>query len=274
MISNESQDVALETVNFAVADTGVATIELNRPQRMNAWTAQLAAELISALQICGQQERVRAVMLTGAGRSFSSGADLKDGGAGELRPDGRPDLYTTLTERYHPVIRAIRDLQKPVLAAVRGAAAGVGCSLALCCDLIVAEQSAYFLLAFVNIGLAPDGGSSLLVPSRVGMARAAEMAMLGERVPAEQALQWGLINRVVPDGELAAQAGELAQRLAAGPTHSYAAIKQQLNSWLYARMDEQLDLEARLQQQMAGTEDFIEGVSAFAQKRPPRFSGR
>jgi 2-(1,2-epoxy-1,2-dihydrophenyl)acetyl-CoA isomerase len=272
--SNKSQAAALETVNLAIAETGVATIELNRPQRRNAWTPQLAQDLLAALDEVRARERVRAVVLTGAGPSFSAGADLKEGGAGELLPDGRPDVQKTLMELYHPVIRRIRDLEKPVLAAVQGAAAGVGCSLALCCDLIVASQSAYFLLAFVNVGLVPDGGSSFLVPSRVGIARAAEMALLGERIPAQKALEWGLINVLAPDGQLHQQASALAERLARGPTRAYAACKRELNAWLYASMDRQLELEARLQQEMVGTKDFVEGVTAFVEKRPANFCGR
>src|SRR6516162_2621572 len=136
---------------------------------------------------------VRAVVLTGAGRAFSSGADLKESESGPR------DLYSVLTERYHPLIRGVREMPKPVVAVVNGAAAGIGLSLALACDLVMAGESAYFLLAFVNIGLGPDGGSSVLVPSRVGFARAAEMAMLGERIDARLALEWGLINRVWPD---------------------------------------------------------------------------
>jgi 2-(1,2-epoxy-1,2-dihydrophenyl)acetyl-CoA isomerase len=182
-------------------------------------------------------------------------------------------VYKTLTERYHPIMHAIRELPKPVLAVVNGPAVGIGCSLALCCDLILAAESAYFLLAFVNIGLVPDGGSSLFVPTRVGMARATELSMLGERLPAAQALEWGLINRVHPDEELGAQAQALAARLAAGPTRSYAGTKRQLNNWLYARMDEQLELEARIQQEMAGSADFLEGAVAFVERRKARFSG-
>src|ERR1700694_1290745 len=140
---------------------------------------------------------------------------------GDTAPEGRPDVYKTLTERYHPIMQLIREMPKPVLAAVNGPAVGIGCSLALCCDLILAGESAYFLLAFVNIGLVPDGGSSLFVPSRVGMARASEMAMLGERIGAVQALQWGLINRVVADERLQAETAELGARLANGPTRSY-----------------------------------------------------
>src|SRR6266550_450335 len=248
-----------------------AKVELNRPERMNAWDAQLARDLLDALTSVGDDPGVRAVMLTGAGRAFSSGADLKESqGEGEAGPR---DLYSVLTERYHPMILGVREMPKPVVAVVNGAAAGIGLSLALACDLVVAAESAYFLLAFVNIGLVPDGGSSLLVPARVGFARAAEMAMLGERVGARQALDWGLINQVWPDGELAERAGDLLVRLADGPTRSYAGTKRQLNSWLYQRMEEQLELEAQIQQEMAASGDFEEGLKAFADKRQPRFSG-
>ncbi|MHB1999723.1 MAG: enoyl-CoA hydratase-related protein [Solirubrobacteraceae bacterium] len=264
----------LETVNVHLSGDGTASVELNRPERMNAFNAQLGADLLAAFRFAGEQDSIRAVLLTGAGRAFSSGADLKGGGAGDLDEHGRPRVYEALMQRYHPVIEAIRELPKPVVAAVSGAAAGLGCSLALACDLVVAAESSYFLLAFVNIGLVPDGGSSLLLPSRVGMARAAEMAMLGERVPAGAALAWGLVNRVVADESLRGEALALAQRLAAGPTRSYAASKRELNSWLYSRMSEQLELEARLQQELVGTDDFSEGVAAFLEKREPRFRGR
>jgi 2-(1,2-epoxy-1,2-dihydrophenyl)acetyl-CoA isomerase len=157
---------------------------------------------------------------------------------------------------------------------VNGVAAGIGASLALACDLILAAESAYFLLAFVNIGLVPDGGSSLLVPSRIGFARAAELAMLGERLPSGTALDWGLVNRVVPDEELTGQAEELTWRLAGGPTRSYAGAKRQLNAWLYGRMHEQLELEAQVQRELAGSADFAEGLLAFSQKRPPVFTGQ
>ena len=164
-------------------------------------------------------------------------------------------------------------MPKPVLAAVNGPAVGIGCSLALACDLVVARESAYFLLAFVNIGLVPDGGSSLFVPARVGHARAAEMAMLGERIPALQALEWGLINRVAADEAFEAEVDALAEQLATGPTRSYAGAKAQLNAWMYTGMDEQLELEASLQQEMAGSGDFMEGVQAFLGKRKPEFKG-
>ncbi len=263
----------LDTVNVHISD-GVATIELNRPESLNAWNRQLGEDLLAALRAVNADDAVRAVLITGAGRAFSSGADLKDVSGGETTPEGRPNVYKLLTERYHPIMAEIREMPKPVVAAVNGAAAGIGCSLALCCDLIVAAESAYFLLAFVNIGLVPDGGSSLFVPTRIGFARAAEMAMLGERVPAEQALQWGLVNRVVANESLAAETTELASRLAAGPTRSYAGTKHQLNNWLYARMDEQLELEAQIQQEMAGSDDFLEGAMAFVEKRATQFQGK
>jgi len=262
---------APETVLVRVGE-GVATVELNRPQALNAWNARFGADLLRALREAGADATVRAVVLTGAGRAFSSGADLKEIGE-DTTPEGRPDVYKVLTERYHPIMRAIREMPKPVVAAVNGPAVGIGCSLALCCDLILAAESAYFLLAFVNIGLVPDGGSSLFLPTRIGMARASELSMLGERLPAARALEWGLVNRVVPDGELAQEALVLASRLAAGPTRSYAGCKRQLNNWLYARMEEQLELEAQIQQEMAGSADFVEGGLAFIQKREPHFTG-
>jgi len=247
-------------------------IELNRPDRMNAWDRQLGVELLSTIEEVTDDEGVRTVTITGSGRAFSAGADLKAGF--EPSPQGHPDVESRLREIYHPIIAGIRRMPKPVLAAVNGPAAGIGCSLALACDLIVARESAYLMLAFVNIGLVPDGGSSLLVPSRVGFARAAEMAMLGERVPARQALEWGLINRVVADDEFEAEVDALAERLATGPTTSYAGTKRQLNAWVYSRMDEQLALEASIQQEAAASGDFAEGVQAFLERRPARFSGR
>lgn len=267
------QEIQLETVSVLV-EAGAASIVLNRPQALNAWDRQLGEDLLAALGRVGTDEGVRAVRITGAGRAFSSGADLKDVSSDDLTPEGRPNVYKRLTELYHPIMVAIREMEKPVVAAVNGPAVGIGCSLALCCDLVVAAQSAYFLLAFVNIGLVADGGSSLFVPGRIGSARASEMMMLGERVSAERALEWGLVNAVHPDESLAAQSEALTARLAAGPTRAYAATKRELNRQIYANMTEQLELEATLQQEMAETDDFVEGVGAFLQKRPARFSGR
>ncbi|MGA9875212.1 MAG: enoyl-CoA hydratase [Solirubrobacteraceae bacterium] len=263
----------LETVNVLLED-GAATIELNRPDALNAWNKQFGEDLLAALRQASEDEAVRAVRIIGAGRAFSSGADLKDVSGDDLTPEGRPNVYKALTERYHPIMHAIREMGKPVVAAVNGPAVGIGCSLALCCDLVLAAESSYLLLAFVNIGLVTDGGSSVFVPARVGVARAAEMMMLGERVSAAQALEWGLVNAVHPDESLAEQSLALTLRLAAGPTRAYAATKRELNNQIYANMGEQLELEARLQQEMAGTEDFVEGVSAFLAKRPTNFSGR
>jgi 2-(1,2-epoxy-1,2-dihydrophenyl)acetyl-CoA isomerase len=264
----------LETVN--VHRRGhAATIELDRPESMNAWNRQLGLDLLAAVQQVAGDDDVRAVCITGAGRAFSSGADLKDlSSREEVTPNGRPDVYKVLTERYHPIITGIRTMPKPVVAAVNGPAVGIGLSLALAADLVIARESAYFLLAFVNIGLVPDGGSSLFVPERIGLTRAAEMAMLGERLPARKAEAWGLINRAVPDDAFAGEVDALVDRLAAGATASYAGSKRQLNAWLFQRMEAQLELEAGIQREMAGSDDFLEGVSAFLQKRPAEFQGR
>jgi 2-(1,2-epoxy-1,2-dihydrophenyl)acetyl-CoA isomerase len=252
-----------------------ATIELNRPDTMNAWNRQLGLDLRAAVEQVAADDDVRVVCLTGAGRGFSSGADLKDLGArDEVTENGRPDVYRVLTERYHPIITGIRTMPKPVVAAVNGPAVGIGLSLALAADFVIAKESAYFLLAFVNIGLVPDGGSSLFVPERVGLTRATEMAMLGERVPAPQAVEWGLINRAVPDDAFAAEVEALVDRFAAGPTASFAGTKRQLNAWLFERMDGQLELEARVQREMAASDDFLEGVTAFVEKRQAAFRGR
>lgn len=253
-------------------DGAAVKIALNRPDRMNAWSDGLSQDLLAVLREVAADETVRAVMLTGNGRAFCSGADLKDGADDAVA--GKLDTYTTLTRWYHPIVTTIREMPKPVLTAVNGPAAGAGLSLALAGDLVVAAESAYFMLAFVGIGLVPDGGASLFVPSRVGFARAAEMAMLGERVSASKAVDWGLINSAWPDAEFAAKAGALLARLAAGPTRSYAGSKRELNHWMYDRMAAHLELEASIQGELAASADFVEGVSAFLQKRPPEFGGK
>lgn len=251
-----------------------AVIRLNRPEALNAWNAKLGAELLDAVREVAADDTVRAVCVTGNGRAFSSGADLRDITARGMTAQGHPDVYTPLTTIYHPILTALRTMPKAVVAAVNGPAAGIGASLALSCDIIVAAESAYLLLAFVNIGLVPDGGSSYLVPTKVGFQRAMEMALLGERIPAPQALDWGLINRVHPDDAFAAEADAMLARLAEGPTASYAGSKRQLNAWALRGWQDQLELEARIQQEMAGSADFIEGVTAFLQRRPPAFQGR
>jgi 2-(1,2-epoxy-1,2-dihydrophenyl)acetyl-CoA isomerase len=259
-----------ETVNLERRG-GAAWIELNRPDALNAWNKQFGIDLHGAVTEAAEDDDVRAVIITGAGRGFSSGADLKAGF--DPTPEGHPDVRTAL-ERYHEIMLAIRRMPKPVVAGVHGPAVGIGCSLALCSDYIVAAESAYFLLAFVNIGLVPDGGSSLYIPARAGFTRAAEMALLGEKIPATQAERWNLINRVVPDGELQPALEQLATRFAEGPTRSFAGTKRQLNNWLFTRMEEQLELEADIQQEMAASGDFLEGVTAFVEKRDARFRGR
>jgi len=247
-----------------------AKLELNRPERLNAWNEALGLALRDTVLELAADDSVRAVLITGAGRAFSSGVDLREARG----PDsGRPDTYTLLTERYHPIIMGIRSMPKPVVAAVNGVAAGIGLSLALGCDLVVSAESAYFVLAFVNVGLVPDGGSSVLVPTRIGFARAVELAMLGSRLSSQQALDWGLINRVWADAELMPEAEALAWQLANGPTGSYAGTKRQLNAWLYGRIQEQLELEARIQQERSASADAAEGIAAFAAKRPPVFTG-
>jgi len=264
---------AYETINLHRRG-GAAIIELNRPETMNAWNRQFGIDLLAAVERVASDDAVRAVCVTGSGRGFSSGADLKDMGSNDDRTaDGHPDVRSTLTERYHPIITGLRTMPKPVVAAVNGPAVGIGLSLALAADLVVARESAYFLLAFVNIGLVPDGGSSLFVPERVGFTRAIEMAMLGERIAAPQAAEWGLINRVYADDAFPSEVDALVDRLAAGPTLSYSGTKRQLNRWLFDRMEGQLEFEADMQQEMASSGDFTEGVLAFIEKRGAEFKG-
>jgi len=262
--------VSYETIIWE-QEGAVGRLTLNRPQTLNAWTAQFGAELKQAVEGEAAQDSVRAVLVTGAGRGFSSGADLKAGF--DPAEDGMPDIKKELHGIYHPAIAGIRRLPKPVVAAVNGAAVGIGCSLALACDLLLAAESAFFGLAFVNVGLMPDGGSTALVPPSVGKARAFQMALLGERIPAPQALEWGLVNWVHPDDRLMGEAEALVNKLAAGPTRSYASSKQALNNFLYGDLDAQLDLEAELQHALGRTKDFLEGTAAFVEKREPSFSG-
>lgn len=270
VVSDDKPARRYETVDV-YRDGAAAKIVLNRPERMNAWSSGLSDDLLTALREAAADDGVRAVLLTGAGRAFCSGADLKEGAAAAQA--GELDTGAILTRWYHPIVTAIRQMEKPVVTAVNGPAAGAGVSLALSGDLVVAAESAYFTLAFVGIGLVPDGGASLFVPARVGFARAAEMALLGEPVPAAKAVEWGLINFAWPDAEFAKKADDLLRRLADGPTRSYAGSKRELNSWLYDRMAAHLELEAAIQGKLAVSADFIEGVTAFLQKRPPRFTG-
>jgi len=262
--------VGYETVIWEQSG-GVGRVTLNRPETLNAWTGEFGSELKQVIDREAARESVRAVLITGAGRGFSSGADLRAGF--DLAEDGMPNIRKELHEIYHPAIAGIRQLPKPVVAAVNGPAVGIGCSLALACDLVMAAESAFFGLAFVNIGLMPDGGSTAFVPPTVGKARAFQMALLGERIPAAQALDWGLVNWVHPDDRLLSEANALVERLAAGPTRSYASAKRALNNFIYRDLDAQLALEAELQHALGRTKDFVEGTTAFVQKRAPAFSG-
>lgn len=259
-----------ETVIWEQAGA-VGRLTLNRPKTLNAWTAEFGRELKQVIEREAADDSVRAVLVTGAGRGFSSGADLRAGF--EPADDGMPDIRKELHDLYHPVIAGTRRLPKPVVAAVNGPAVGIGCSLALACDLVMMAESAFLGLAFVNVGLMPDGGSTAFVPPAVGRARAFQMALLGERVPAARALDWGLVNWVHPDDALMDEANALTEKLAAGPTRSYAASKRALNQAIYGDLDAQLDLEAELQHGLGRTKDFLEGVAAFAEKRDPAFSG-
>lgn len=259
-----------ETVIWEQAG-GVGRITLNRPDNLNAWNKQFGEELRQVVNGEAAAASVRAVLIMGAGRGFSSGADLK--GGFDPAEDGLPDLRKTLEDDYHPIIVGVRELQKPVVAAIHGPTVGIGASLALACDLVLAAESTFLSLAFVNIGLMPDGGSTLFVPAAVGKARSFEMALLGGRVSAAKALDWGLVNAVHPDDELAAAAEKLIQGLAAGPTRSYAASKRALNQRFYPDLQSQLALEAELQHSLARTQDFQEGVLAFLEKRDAAFQG-
>ena len=251
---------------------GELRIIMNRPDAMNAWNKQLGHELLAAVEDAARDDAVRAVTITGAGRAFSSGADLSE--PREEGADGLPDLRARLKDRYHPIITCIREMPKPVISAVNGPAVGIGCSLALSADLVLAAESSYFLLAFVNIGLVPDGGSTAFVPARIGLARATEMMMLGERVHALEALNWGLVNRVLTDDDLRPEADALLERLAKGPTKAYANGKALLNRRMYADLHAQLEAEADFQGEQGQSPDFIEGVLAFMQKREPNFTGQ
>jgi 2-(1,2-epoxy-1,2-dihydrophenyl)acetyl-CoA isomerase len=250
---------------------GVATLTLARPDALNSWNDELARELCAAVEELAADDSVRAVVITGSGRAFSAGADVNEGFP--TGPDGHWDIHTRLVGIHHPIITGVREMPKPVIAAVNGPAAGIGCALALACDLVIAAESSYFMLAFVKIGLAPDGGASAFVAARAGLGRGLEMALLGDAVPAPKALEWGLANEVVPDEQLASAAAELAGRLAAGPTRSYAASKREFNAWAYTQLRQQLALEADEQQALAATHDNAEAVAAFLAKRPAVFTG-
>jgi 2-(1,2-epoxy-1,2-dihydrophenyl)acetyl-CoA isomerase len=260
-----------DTLLFERGD-GVATITLNRPDKLNAFTTELHRELAAAFDAVEGDGTIRAVLLTGAGRGFCAGQDLAERAA-VMAAGGKVEGGKALETWYNPLVRRLRRLEKPVVCAVNGVAAGAGANIALACDIVLAARSASFIQAFCRIGLVPDAGGSYVLPRLVGMARASALALLGDKLPAEQAAQWGLIWRVVDDDKLMAEATELAQHLARQPTRALALIKQALNASFANNLDQQLDLERDLQEKAAATADFREGVAAFVEKRPARFTG-
>jgi 2-(1,2-epoxy-1,2-dihydrophenyl)acetyl-CoA isomerase len=256
-----------------VDDTsGVQTLTLNRPEAYNAFTVELKETLLAQLRWAAREPSVRAVVITGAGRAFSAGQDLHEH-IEVLNADPNAPM-NTVDEHYSPLVRALTELPKPVIAAVNGTAAGAGASLAFACDLRVAAESAKFLLAFAGVGLSADTGASWTLPRLVGYGRAMEMMLLGQPVDADAALRIGLVNRVVPDGTAVAAATELAARLAAGPTNAYAKIKEALLAGAGGDLQHALATEGRTQAQLGLTEDHREAVQAFVAKRPPSFTGR
>ena len=255
-------------IQFTV-EHGVARVRFNRPQALNAFTRAMGIEIREAIEECANDDAVRVVVLTGTGRAFSAGADVKD--ERPRTPEGDLDLGAGLQQVYNPTILGVRRLPKPVIAAVNGPAAGFSCSLACACDFIVAAESAYFLLAFVRIGLVPDGGASMTVAARVGMGRALELAMLGDRLSASDAHQWGLVNAVYPDDEFESQVDALAKRLADGPLGAYAAIKELFNRRYLDDLQGQLGAEAATQFRRGISAEYAEGVNAFREKRAANF---
>ncbi|OLM16771.1 MULTISPECIES: enoyl-CoA hydratase-related protein [unclassified Pseudonocardia] len=272
-------DAASRTVRYEVVPVGepaggagYAHIELDRPDALNAWTPEMGRELLAAVRRATEDDAVRAVLVTGAGRSFCAGADVKN--TRETGDDGAPDLSGRLREIYNPIIAEIRACPKPFVGAVQGACAGLGVSLALACDLLLAADDAFLLLAFVRIGVMPDGGATAFLAERVGLARAAELCMLGDKLPAAKAQSWGLVNAVHPAAELRSAAEALAGRLAVGPTVAIGNMKRALDTASQRTLAEQMALEADLQQSHATTHDYAEGRAAFVEKRPAVYRGR
>lgn len=251
---------------------GVATITLNRPEKLNSFTAQMHAELKQAMQIIQTDRAVRALMITGAGRGFCAGQDLSE----RINPEGANtgDPGSSLEKNYNPLVRQLRTLPFPVICAVNGVAAGAGCNVALACDIVIAAQSASFIQAFSRIGLIPDAGGTHTLPRLIGTARAMAAAMLGEKISAQQAEQWGMIWKCVPDDRLREESTTLARHLAGQATKALGLMKQAIYASANNTLDEQLDLERNLQREAGGSEDFREGVGAFMEKRPAKFTGR
>jgi 2-(1,2-epoxy-1,2-dihydrophenyl)acetyl-CoA isomerase len=252
----------------------VCTVTLNRPESLNSINDAMTGELTKALRSLQRDDAVRCVVLTGAGRAFCSGQDLGDLKKRYADPKYTPNLGEDLRKRYNPVILALRDLEKPVLAAVNGVAAGAGCSLALACDLRIASDKASFVEVFVNVGLVPDSASTFFLPRYVGLCKAMELCFTGDKVPAAEALALGMVNKVVPADQLMPAARELALRLAKMPTRAIGLTKRLLLRSLGADLDTMLEAEAFAQHTAALTADHREGVQAFFEKRPPQFQGK
>jgi 2-(1,2-epoxy-1,2-dihydrophenyl)acetyl-CoA isomerase len=257
----------MSTVLFEVKE-GVAVITLNRPEKYNAFIREMALLLQEHLDVCKKEKEIRAVYLTGAGKAFSAGQDLDE----VVDPNG-PRLPAILAEHYNPIVRMIRKLDKPVIAAVNGVAAGAGANIALCCDVVVAAASASFIQAFSKIGLIPDSGGTFFLPRLVGWQKASALMLTGEKVPAAEAERIGMIYKVFADDEFAHSSMQLAQMLAQMPTKGLAFTKQALNGSFQNHFEDQLHDEEVLQQRAGTTTDFAEGVQAFLEKRAPRFKG-
>lgn len=257
-----------EAISYEVTDA-VATVTLNRPDRLNAINQTLAKELAGALSVAGADRSVRCVILTGAGRGFSAGLDL-----GKFEEGASFDAGDILRRYYHPVIEGITTIEKPVVASVNGVAAGAGASLALACDFRIASEEARFIQAFIRIGLVPDSGATYFLPRLVGYAKALEMAMLGDAVEAKTALDLGLVTRVVPAADLLEESRSFAKRLAEGPTRALAMTRRALLFGTTNDLASALENEADLQSNAVLTNDFVEGVTAFIEKRPAAFRGQ
>src|SRR2546423_9534841 len=253
-------------------EQGVARITLNRPEVLNSFNREMARELCAVFDGVGGDETIRAVLLTGAGRGFCAGQDLAEASP---RPDGSlPDLGDFVRQGYNPIIRAVRTLEKPVVCAVNGVAAGAGANLALACDIVLASREASFIQSFAKIGVIPDSGGTFILPRIVGLQRATALAMLAEKVTADQALAWGMVYRVVEAPGLIEAAWATAAQLATQPTHGLGLIKRAFNRSLGVDLDRQLDYEEELQREAGRTADYAEGVRAFLEKRKPKFEGR
>jgi len=270
-LRKDGEDMAFETILFEKTD-GVAVITLNRPDKLNAFTTQMHGELKAALDDLKQDDAVRVLVLTGAGRAFCAGQDLSDRAVG---PGDEPrDLGASIDTLYNPLVRTLRALELPVISAVNGVAAGAGANVALAADIVLAARSANFIQAFCKLGLVPDSGGTYTLPRLVGRARAMGLTMLGDKLPAKRAEAIGLIWKAVDDDDLMAEAMALAKHLATQPTKGLAMIKQAINASLGNDLDTQLDLERDLQRIAGRTADYQEGVNAFLEKRTPKFTGK